>query len=68
MPSSVVLHIAYNPDQQELTVVFVSGEVYRYKNVPEKVYKDFKAAISKGTFLNRKIKRSFAAEKIESLP
>lgn len=64
MPSSVVSHISYHLDKQELTVVFVSGDRYRYLNVPEKVYKDFKAATSKGTFLNRKIKPSFEAEKI----
>lgn len=64
MPSSVVANIKYDLTEQKLVVVFVSGEVYAYKNVPEKVYKDFKSATSKGTFLNRKIKKFYSMEKI----
>lgn len=64
MPSSVVASINYNPLKQILYVVFVSGDVYAYKDVPEKVYKDFKASISKGTFLNRKIKKYYESEKV----
>jgi hypothetical protein len=64
MPSSVVSQIKYDLDKQLLYVIFVSGDIYAYKKVPEKVYKDFKASISKGTFLNRKIKKCFEAEKI----
>ncbi|MFD0941495.1 KTSC domain-containing protein [Pedobacter boryungensis] len=65
MPSSVVEHIKYDPEKKDLIVVFVSGDVYRYKDVPEKIYKNFKASISKGTFLNRTIKKKFEMEKIE---
>ncbi len=66
MPSSVVTSINYDLAKQILYVSFVSGDVYAYKDVPEKVYKDFKASISKGTFLNRMIKRFFKAEKIDN--
>ena len=65
MPSSVVEHISYKPESKDLFVVFVSGDVYRYKDVPEKIYKNFKASVSKGTFLNRVIKNKFEMEKIE---
>lgn len=65
MPSSVVEHIRYDPDKKDLFVVFVSGDVYRYKDVPEKIYKNFKAAISKGTFLNRTIKKKYKMEKVK---
>ncbi|HTM99485.1 MAG TPA: KTSC domain-containing protein [Pedobacter sp.] len=64
MPSSVVSKISYDQVKQILYVVFVSGDVYEYSEVPEKVYKDFKASISKGTFLNRKIKKYYHAEKV----
>ncbi len=64
MPSSVVESMNYDPLKQILYVVFVSGDVYAYKDVPEKVYKDFKASISKGTFLNRKIKKYYQTEKL----
>ncbi|RYE58697.1 MAG: KTSC domain-containing protein [Sphingobacteriales bacterium] len=65
MPSSVVSTINYDVEKQILYVVFVSGDRYAYKEVPEKVYKDFKASISKGTFLNRIIKRFFQGEKLD---
>ena len=64
MPSSVVSSMKYDADNELLYVVFVSGDVYAYKKVPEKVFKDFKASISKGTFLNRNIKKFYKAEKL----
>jgi hypothetical protein len=65
MPSSVILRMHYYPDKHTLRVVFVSGMVYDYKDVPESVYKQMKAAASKGEFLNREIKTKYAFEKIE---
>jgi hypothetical protein len=65
MPSSVIQRIHYYPDKHTLRVVFVSGMVYDYKEVPESVYKQMKAATSKGEFLNREIKNKYAFEKIE---
>lgn len=64
MPSSVIAHIKYHLESNKLIVVFLSGDVYAYKDVPEKIYKEFKAAVSKGNYLNRKIKKLFKAEKI----
>jgi hypothetical protein len=66
MPSSVIAHIGYHLAEKELKVIFNSGDVYVYHNVPEKIYKEFKASISKGTYLNRKLKKLFRGEKIES--
>lgn len=64
MPSSVIAHFKYNEDKKALIVVFLSGDTYVYENVPEKIYKEFKAAISKGSYLNRKIKKLFKAKKV----
>ena len=64
MPSSVVARYSYNSDTQVLRVVFVSGLVYDYKNVPEAVYQAMKAAVSKGTFLNTEIKGKYDFEKV----
>ena len=64
MPSSVVSAIHYYPDKATLRVVFVSGMVYDYENVPEKVYKKMKAATSKGTFLNHQIKGNYDYKKV----
>jgi hypothetical protein len=65
MPSSVVQKYYYLPEKQTLRVVFVSGLVYDYKDVPEEVYRQMKAAFSKGEFLNREIKNKYAFEKVE---
>ena len=64
MPSSVIAHIYYNAQQKALTVVFNSGDVYVYRHVPENIYKEFTASISKGNYLNRKLKRLFKGEKL----
>ena len=41
--------------------------VYDYKNVPEEVYLNMRAAFSKGTFLNRHIKHKFEFKKIDNM-
>ncbi|WP_158799851.1 KTSC domain-containing protein [Pedobacter sp. L105] len=65
MPSSVVAHFEYNTDTKTLTVSFVSGKVYDYLHVPEKIYKEMRATISKGTYLNRRIKGKYPFEEIK---
>lgn len=64
MPSSVVSAIHYYPDTSTLRIVFVSGMVYDYEKVPEKVYKKMKAATSKGNFLNHHIKGMYDYKKV----
>ena len=64
MPSSVVAAMKYDPHRSILRIIFVSGIVYDYKNVPEEIYKAMKAASSKGTFLNKQIKGKYEFEKI----
>ena len=64
MPSSVILRMEYNAHTSTLRVVFVSGLIYDYENVPEMIYRDMKAAGSKGTFLNRNIKGHYTFKKI----
>ena len=64
MPSSVVSAIRYNPHSSTLRIVFVSGMVYDYKNVPGKIYRMMKGAVSKGKFLNKHIKGHYVFEKV----
>ena len=64
MPSSVVSAIRYYPDTSVLRIIFVSGLVYDYEKVPEKVYKKMKVATSKGTFLNHHIKGQYEYKKV----
>jgi hypothetical protein len=64
MPSSVIHTMNYDAGSKVLRIIYQSGAVYDYKDVPEKVYRQMKAAPSRGTFLNRKIKGVFSYEKI----
>ena len=64
MPSSVVAAIKYDAHSSTLRVIYVSGSVYDYKNVPETVYTAMKISSSKGEFLNKEIKPKYEFEKI----
>jgi len=64
MPSSVINNFHYYPESSTLRVIFVSGMVYDYKKVPEKIYKAMKNAGSKGTYLNKHIKGYYDFKKI----
>jgi len=64
MPSTVVAGIKYNPRTRILQVEFVSGSIYEYIKVDEKVYQELKSSSSKGTFLNIHIKGNYDFKKI----
>jgi hypothetical protein len=66
MPSSVVSAMKYDRSSHTLRVIYVSGMIYDYKNVPEEVYAAMKIAPSKGTFLNKHIKGKYEFEKVEN--
>ena len=59
MPSAVIDAYDYNTDTETLTVRYRSGKVYNYLQVPEKVYKEMRATMAKGIFLNRNIKGKY---------
>jgi KTSC domain len=65
MPSTVISQFHYNADSRTLKVVFVSGIVYEYKNVPEEVCEAMKTSRSKGIYFNQHIKGKFKFEKVE---
>jgi len=65
MPSSVINKYFYKPELKILTIVYVSGAVYDYLDVPQEVFDDFRAAFSKGIYLNKNIKPNFRYEKRE---
>ncbi len=64
MPSSVVAAYKYFEEIKTLRINYVSGRIYDYKNVPEKIYKALKTATSKGSYLNRNIKGKYAFEQV----
>ncbi|MBC7849922.1 MAG: KTSC domain-containing protein [Chitinophagaceae bacterium] len=64
MPSQVISTFHYDEQKKALTVVFRTGRIYIYKDVPEQVYQQMKESFSKGTFLNQVIKGQFKFEKL----
>ncbi len=65
MPSSVVAAMKYDAASATLRVIYISGLVYDYKNVPGEVYASMKASTSKGAFLNKYIKGKYDFLKIK---
>jgi len=66
MPLSVVAGIKYDKLSHTLTVIYISGLVYDYKNVPEQIYAGMKTSFSKETFLNEYIEGKYEFKKVES--
>lgn len=65
MPSTVVKSIAYNKIRKILTIVFRSGRIYDYLEVPEQIYHDMKSAYSKGRFFNLFIKEKYRFTRVQ---
>lgn len=64
MPSTVILKSSYNAETSTLTITFVSGLVYDYKNVPEETYKAMISSGAKGIYFNQHIKGKYEWEKV----
>ena len=64
MPSLVVAAIRYDEKTSKLRVIFQSGSIYDYLNVPPGVYNEMTKAFAKGDFLNKEIKPKYQFEKI----
>ena len=57
--SSVLASSEYFPDRQCLEVEFLSGEIYRYSEVPPSVYQNLLNADSKGFYFNTHVRNRF---------
>jgi hypothetical protein len=64
MPSTVIANIRYDALSHTLRIEFLSGAVYDYKHVPEKIYKSMISSGSKGQYLNEHIKGNYEFEKV----
>lgn len=64
MPSTVIANMHYDARSLVLRIIFVSGLVYDYKNVPPDVYQAMKNSDSKGAYLNQYIKGNYDFKKI----
>lgn len=61
--SSNISSLAYDSDDETLTVEFKNGTAYDYHGVPAKVADEFAASDSKGKFLNQEIKGNYEYQK-----
>lgn len=61
--SSNLAEATYDPDVENLTVVFQGGETYIYFSVPPWKYRGLQAAPSAGRYLNQHIKGQHAYER-----
>ena len=62
--SSNILKSIYHVDTKDLDVVFKRGAVYRYVDVPLKLFEQFEKEQSQGKFLNKRIRNKFTTNKI----
>ena len=62
--SSAFQAAAYAERQTLLYLLFRSGEVYRYFDVPRGQYQEFLAAESKGRYFGRNIRGRFRYERL----
>ena len=62
--SSALQAAAYAEHQALLYLLFRSGEVYRYFDVPQWQYQEFLAADSKGRYFGRNIRGCFRYERM----
>ena len=56
MPSNAVAEIRYDHARERLTVMFVTGRIYEYVDVPVEVAASFQSAFSKGAFFDTYIR------------
>ncbi len=65
MPSSVINKYHYFPETEVLRIIYQSGAVYDYIDVPAEIFERFKTVQSKGRFLNYLIKPKFKYKKVK---
>ena len=65
MPSSVIKSFAYDPEREELEVLFTTGRRYVYFEVPAHEVTSFEKAFSKGRYFNARIRDNYSFEELE---
>ena len=62
--SSNISSATYEPDVEDLTIEFSSGDKYVYRNVPPSTYRGLTIAPSAGAFFHRNIRQRFQYEQV----
>ena len=65
MPSTVISSFHYDAEKTVLKVIFTTGKVYEYINVPAFINEEMRAAFSKGTYFNERVKGHYKFRKIK---
>lgn len=65
MPSRVIRSFAYAPERRELEVLFTTGRRYLFHDVPPEAAAAFRAAFSKGSHFNRRIRGRYRFTELE---
>jgi KTSC domain len=63
--SSTIRSAGYDELRRRLEIEFVHGDVYAYREVPRRTYRDLMLASSKGAFFNEHIRDAFDCERLE---
>ncbi len=66
--SSMMTHVDYDDERNELEITFVGGKTYRYFDVPPDVHTGLWDAVSKGEFFNERIKDRYAYQEVVARP
>ena len=64
MPFAVIKSYHYDAATQIFEVVYHSGKIYHYLEVPEKEYRQFKATVIKRVWFNRYIKGKYPFKEV----
>ena len=64
--STLLLWVAYSPEEQILRLKFCSGEIYDYFTVPALIYRDLLTADSKGRYFNHHIRDAYPTQRIKT--
>lgn len=65
MPSTVIRSFKYHPDTRRLVIGFQTGRRYAYYDVPPDVHEGMRAARSRGTFFNERIRDRYSYSRLE---
>lgn len=69
--STSIHKVGYHEQEKSLDIEFRSGNVYRYRDVPPRLWKVFQLYIecegSPGSFFNEYIKSQYSSEKIKDV-
>jgi hypothetical protein len=63
--SQTLSSVGYDPIRRVLELEFTSGGIYRYSNVPNRVYMELISAESKGRYFDFSIRDRYAFKKVE---